>query len=136
MKGRILAVAFFIVALVASMGSISSAEETVDQPPFEILSHIETLTYGQPKSGGLMSRLAEIEKVYFGRELPGSLAERQQAFLNFLENGLPEQPSFIFKLGVAEWVVTQQVGEGNLKDRLEALEKLLKVTLRLMVLLP
>ena len=125
MKGRILAVAF-IVALVASMGSISSAEETVDQPPFEILSHIETLTYGQPKSGGLMSRLAEIEKVYFGRELPGSLAERQQAFLNFLENGLPEQPSFIFKLGVAEWVVTQQVGEGNLKDRLEALEKLLE----------
>jgi len=125
MKLRTL-VAAFIVMLIASMGSMAIGEETVDQPPFEILSHIETLTYGQPKSGGLMSRLAEIEKVYFGRELPGSLAERQQAFLNFLENGLPEQPSFIFKLGVAEWVVTQKIGEGNLKDRLEALEKLLE----------
>lgn len=118
--------AILTVALIVSASMIATGEEAVDRPPFEILAHIETLTYGQPKSGGLISRLAEIEKAYFGRELPGSLAERQQAFLNFLENGLPEQPSFIFKLGVAEWIVTQQVGEGNLRERLEAIEKLLE----------
>jgi len=114
------------IAMIISSNMAAYGEETVDKPPFEILSHIEELTYGQPKSGGLMSRLSEIEKAYFGRELPGSLSERQQAFLNFLENGLPDQPSFIFKLGVCEWIVTQKIGDGNLKERLEALEKLLE----------
>ena len=76
------AFAILTVALIVSASMIATGEEAVDRPPFEILAHIETLTYGQPKSGGLISRLAEIEKAYFGG-ITRSLAERQQAFLNF-----------------------------------------------------
>ncbi len=97
------------LALVATLVLAASAcaEETV----FQTLGEIEYLVYGQEatQGGGLVTRLGQVEKDLFGRELPGSLSERQQSLLSFLKQGSAGQPSFLFKLGVAEWAVLQQV---------------------------
>lgn len=115
--------ALFAVLVPASRGF---AEETV----FQTLGEIERLVYGQEtQGGGLIARLGQVEKDLFGRELPGSLSERQQSLLGFLKQGTPGQPSFLFKLGVAEWAVIQQVRpETAAAARIGDLEKQLEGT--------
>ncbi|MEG2183256.1 MAG: hypothetical protein RRY12_01085 [Cloacibacillus sp.] len=78
-------------------------------PAFKTLERVETIVYGAPREGGMVARLSEVEKTVFGRELPGSLTERQTALLDFLEKGTATQPSLLFKLSVAEWAVEQQI---------------------------
>lgn len=97
---------FLALFLVLVLAAAASAEETV----FQTLGEIENLVYGKEVAGGgLVSRLGQVEKDLFGRELPGSLSERQQSLLAFLKKGTQGQPSFLFKLGVAEWAVLKQV---------------------------
>jgi hypothetical protein len=63
--------------------------------------------------------------------LPGSLSERQQSLLSFLKQGTPVQPSFLFKLGVAEWAVLQQVRpEMAASSRIGDLEKQVEGTVQ------
>lgn len=107
-----------------------SAEETAQQEtPFQTLGQVETILLGSVQSGGLVSRLGKVEQDLFGRELPGSIAERQQALLDFIEKGSGGQPSFLFKLGVAEWAVTQRT-EPLLpaSERIRTLEEYLEGT--------
>ncbi len=95
-------------------------------PAFHTLERIETIVYGAPQGGGLISRLTNAEKDVFGRELPGSLTERQTAMLDFLEKGSLTQPSVLFKLSVAEWAVSQQIHPAwPLARRVETLESIL-----------
>ena len=62
-------------------------------------------------------------KDLFGRSLPGTIAERHAAILNFLDVGSDEQPSMMFKLGVAEWVVDKKIRASEAAaKRLEDLE--------------
>lgn len=97
---------FLALVAILVFAVVGSAEETV----FQTLGEIENLVYGQEvMGGGLVSRLGQVERDLFGRELPGSLSERQQSLLAFLKQGTAVQPSFLFKLGVAEWAVLQQV---------------------------
>ena len=74
-----------------------------------MMERIETIIYGEPNKGGLVERLNGIERELFGRSLPGSIAERHAAILNFLETGTAEQPSMIFKIGVAEWILSKNI---------------------------
>lgn len=90
------------------------------------LERIETILYGAPQGGGLLPRLSRAEKETFGRELPGSLTERQMAMLNFLEKGSVTQPSLLFKLSVAEWGVAHSVHpEWSLTRRVETIETMI-----------
>jgi hypothetical protein len=87
------------------------------------MERVETIVYGEPSKGGLIERLNTVEKDLFGRDLPGSIAARHSGILNFLEVGTPDQPSMLFKLGVAEWAIgqTSQEQKAALK-RVEDLE--------------
>jgi len=76
---------------------------------FQILGKVEKITYGEERTGGLLQRLESVERDLFGRELPGSIAERQSALINFMEKGTQGRPSFLFKLGILEWAVEQKV---------------------------
>jgi hypothetical protein len=68
-----------------------------------------------------------MERDLFGMELPGSLTERQQALLTFVEEGTPTQPSLIFKVSVAEWVTISKVNPSlPLADRMANLEMALE----------
>lgn len=96
-------------------------------PVFQVLERIETIVYGSTQGGGLLARLSNVEKDVFGRELPGSLTERQTAMLNFLEKGSESQPSLLFKLAVAEWGVDQAIHpEMGIMKRVDSIEAILE----------
>ncbi len=124
----------FVIALVLFFCAVftvrpaMAADQAVDGgPAFQTLERIETIVYGAPQGGGLLIRLNNAEKEVFGRELPGSLTERQTAMLSFLEKGTTTQPSLLFKLSVAEWAVSQQIHpEWSLARRVETIESIIE----------
>jgi hypothetical protein len=73
------------------------------------MDRAEVIIYGEIRRGGLIERLNDMETVLFGRSLPGSISERQMQLLSFVQTGSGEQPSLLFKLGVAEWSLSQSV---------------------------
>ncbi len=89
------------ILLVASLFSMASADEDTTATPQ--LDHLETIIYGSLHKGSLLGRLEEIEKDLYGTSLQGTLAERQAAHIDFLENGSNGQPSLLYKMSVAEW---------------------------------
>ena len=93
----------------------------------ESLQRVEAVVYGAPGAGGMFLRLGRVERDLFGMELPGSLTERQQALLTFVEEGTPTQPSLVFKISVAEWVTMNRVNPSQpLADRMAILEMALE----------
>jgi len=89
----------------------------------QMMAEIEKIIYGYVLQGGLIERLAKVEEDLFGRSLPGTMAERHAAILNFLDTGSDEQPSMIFKLGIAEWIVNKKIRASEpAARRLEDLE--------------
>ena len=95
---------FIQLLFVTSAFSSENTGSTVVQ-----MDKSELIIYGEAKRGGLIERLNELETVLFGRSLPGSISERQLQLLNFIKIGNTEQPSLLFKLGVAEWAVSQTI---------------------------
>ena len=129
---NMLMLAAAILTVFASVTVSSASDVGADGgPAFQTLERIETIVYGSPKGGGLLSRLNTAEKDVFGRELPGSLTERQTAMLDFLEKGTTTQPSLLFKLSVAEWAVSQQIHpEWSLARRIDTMETIVEGTVQ------
>ena len=127
---RILALAVLILAMAAlPVFADDTANLTTSDSgqAFQTLERIETIVYGAPQGGGLVNRLANVEKEVFGRELPGSLTERQTAMLDFLEKGSTTQPSLLFKLAVTEWGVSREVHPSwAMSRRVDTLEAVLE----------
>ena len=98
---------FFIFAQFLFASFAYSAENT--GATIVQMDKAEVIIYGENMRGGLINRLNELETVLFGRSLPGSISERQMQLLNFIQGGSAEQPSLLFKLGVAEWAVSQTI---------------------------
>jgi hypothetical protein len=84
-----------------------AGEDADKSSSMQMMERVETIVYGEASKGGLIERLNTVERELFGRALPGSISERHTATLNFLEIGTTDQPSMLFKLGVAEWIVGQ-----------------------------
>ena len=115
------------VALIMSAVLPLCAQE--DSSTFHVMSRVEQLVYGGERTGGLVDRLNSVERDMFGRELPGSIAERQTALLTFIEKGTEYQPSLLFKLGVAEWAVERRIDSlSPVVKRVDALEVQLEGT--------
>ena len=122
MKIRIALLGMAFLASLVLFSNLAWAAED-QSTSMQMMERVETIVYGEPGRGGLIERLNSIERELFGRDLPGSISERHSAILNFLEVGTAEQPSMLFKLGVAEWIVgqTSQVRKAVL-TRVENLE--------------
>lgn len=123
------AVKIFVLMMFVFSASICAASEAVPDPENnpgssrQMMGEIEQIIYGYVAKGGLIERLGKVEEDLFGRSLPGTIAERHAAILNFLVNGTDEQPSMMFKLGVAEWVVDKRIrASAPAVKRLEDLE--------------
>ena len=115
----------FVFSVLIFAGRIYAADDSdMDgSPQQESLKKVETVVYGAPGAGGMFLRLARVERDLFGMELPGSLTERQQALLSFVEEGTPTQPSLVFKTGVAEWITMSKTNPSQpLADRMSNLE--------------
>ena len=120
---------FVLVMMVVLASSACFASEAVTDPDLnagssrQMMGEIESIIYGYVAQGGLIDRLAKVEEDLFGRSLPGTIADRHAAILNFLDIGTEEQPSMMFKLGVAEWVVDKKIRASQpAVKRLENLE--------------
>ena len=107
---------YVLAVMLVFMSSACIAYEAVPDPELnpggssrQLMEQIERIIYGYVGQGGIIDRLAKVESDLFGRSLPGTIAERHAAILNFLDIGTDEQPSMMFKLGVAEWVVDKKI---------------------------
>jgi len=87
-----------IVAVFVYGASAFAAAESA-----KLIDQLEQTVYGSVRSGGLVSRIDAVEKDLYGTKLQGTLAERQAAHIDFVENGSNGQPSLLFKMSVAEW---------------------------------
>ena len=109
------AVKFLLMLSFVLAASVCMASEAVPDPDLnggssnQMMEQIEKIIYGYVSQGGLIERLNKVEEDLFGRSLPGTIAERHAAILNFVDTGTDEQPSMMFKLGVAEWVVDKKI---------------------------
>ncbi|MBQ3449954.1 MAG: hypothetical protein IJG34_08690, partial [Synergistaceae bacterium] len=119
----------FLAIILMFVSSACLAADAVDDPDLvqgssgQMMAQIEKIIYGYVAKGGLIERLGKVEEDLFGRSLPGTIAERHAAILTFLEIGTDEQPSMLFKLGVAEWVVNKRIrASESASKRLEDLE--------------
>lgn len=119
----------FLALILVFTSSVCFASDAVDDPDLvqgssgQMMAQIEQIIYGYVAKGGLIERLGKVEEDLFGRSLPGTIAERHAAILTFLEIGTDEQPSMMFKLGVAEWVVNKRIrASESATKRLEDLE--------------
>ncbi|MDR3354240.1 MAG: hypothetical protein LBO21_04325 [Synergistaceae bacterium] len=118
-----------IVAVVLATAGAAAASEVTPEgvTPMLGLERIESFVYGRPQSGGMLLRLSKVERDLFGMELPGSLTERQDALASFVELGNANQPSFIFKIGAAEWVTLRRVNTSqSFEERIMNLETTLE----------
>ena len=118
-----------LVFVLIISANIVLAAEAVDDPDNnagssrQMMGEIEKIIYGYVSQGGLIERLNKVEEDLFGRGLPGTIAERHAAILNFLDVGTDSQPSMLFKLGVAEWVVDKKINASvSVVKRLEQIE--------------
>ncbi|MBQ7593192.1 MAG: hypothetical protein IJU48_02425 [Synergistaceae bacterium] len=123
------AIKLLLIIIFVLTASACFASEAVTDPDInagssrQMMEQIEKLIYGFTSQGGLIDRLTKVEEDLFGRSLPGTIAERHAAILNFLDVGTDEQPSMMFKLGVAEWVVDKKIRASEAASkRLEDLE--------------
>ena len=130
-EGSVLSKKFLSVMLAgaamlgALLASCAAAAELGDGKSASVLmmERIETIVYGEPNKGGLVERLNGVERELFGRSLPGSIAERHAAILNFLEVGSEDQPSMLFKVGIAEWILGKRIyAARSALRRIETLE--------------
>lgn len=119
----------FLAIILVFTSSVCFAADAVEDPDLvqgssgQMMAQIERIIYGYVAKGGLIERLGKVEEDLFGRSLPGTIAERHAAILTFLEIGTDEQPSMLFKLGVAEWVVNKRIrASESASKRLEDLE--------------
>ena len=118
-----LVLALVLLTVAPLWAAEKKAAEEEKSSSMQMMERVETIVYGEPGKGGLIERLNSVEKELFGRSLPGSISERHTAILNFLEIGTADQPSMLFKLGVAEWIVRQNVQpRKSALLRLESLE--------------
>jgi hypothetical protein len=107
--------------------AMAADDTNSERTPMIALEKVESVIYGAPGTGGMFLRLAKVERDLFGMELPGSLTERQQALLTFVEEGNGAQPSLVFKIGVAEWVTQSRVNpSAPLAERVANLESMLE----------
>ncbi len=91
------------IAILLLFVSCAAVRANDDSASSRQLDHLENLIYGSVRTGSLMSRMNSIENDLYGTSLQGTLAERQSAHLDFLENGSNGQPSLLYKMSVAEW---------------------------------
>jgi len=100
--------AVFVFLLLSLAFAGASWGQDIDTPE-QMQDQIDLMIHGERGAGGIIQRLAKMETDLFGRELPGSISERQMGLLNFVKNGTLGQPSMIFKTGLAEWAIAHEV---------------------------
>jgi len=127
MKKKLVLFSLILVSVILISAVCFAVEGDEEPSTLQLLDRTESMVFGEGRTGGLIARLTDLEISMFGRELPGSISDRQNALVNFIEKGTPAQPPMLFKLGVAEWVLNQKVFPMEpIEARISKLEKILE----------
>ncbi len=114
---------FLIAAFCVTMLPTPALAAQLEQTPLEKIGAVEKILYGTEQEGSLVERTTKLEKELYG--LPGreALMAKVDRIYAYVRDSSSGSPSLIFKLGALEWSLTQSVGKGPLKPRLESLER-------------
>ena len=115
--------AFLVAAFCLTLLPSPVFAAQLEQTPLDKLGASERILYGSEQTGSLVERTSKLEKEIFG--LPGkeALMAKVDRIYSYMRETSPSAPSLVFKLGGLEWSLTQSVGKGPVKNRLETLEK-------------
>ena len=114
---------FIIAAFCVTMLPPPVLAAQLEQTPLEKIGAVEKILYGSEQEGSLIERTNKLEKELFG--LPGkeALMSKVDRIYTYARDSSASTPSLIFKMGALEWSLTQSVGKGPLKPRLDTLER-------------
>jgi len=114
---------FLIAAFCVTMLPTPALAAQLEQTPLEKIGAVEKILYGTEQEGSLVERTGKLERELFG--LPGkeALMSKVDRIYSYVRDSSASTPSLIFKLGALEWSLTQSVGKGPLKQRLDTLER-------------
>ncbi|GAB4117638.1 MAG: hypothetical protein Kow00103_14510 [Candidatus Caldatribacteriota bacterium] len=89
------------------------------------LSQIEMVIYGAVSNQPLVERLEYLEKELVGRTLPGTVTNRIKQLKDFIITGTVDDPSVIFKINTAQWMLNKNITTDSLITKIENLENIL-----------
>lgn len=115
--------ALLLIAFCASLTPYYALAAKLEQTPLEKVAAAEKLLYGSEQEGSLLERTGKLEKELFG--LPGKealMAKVDRIYL-YVRESTATSPSMAFKISALEWSLSQSMGHGPLKSRLETLER-------------
>ena len=114
---------FLIAAFCLTMLPAPALAAQLEQTPLEKIGAVEKILYGSEQEGSLVERTSKLERELFG--LPGkeALMSKVERIYGYVRDSSASTPSLIFKMGALEWSLTQSVGKGPLKSRLDSLER-------------
>ena len=114
---------FLIAAFCVTMSPPPALAAQLEQTPLEKIGAVEKILYGSEQEGSLVERTTKLERDLYG--LPGkeALMAKVDRIYTYVRDSSASNPALIFKLGALEWSLTQAVGKGPLKPRLESLER-------------
>ena len=114
---------FLVAAFCVTMLPPPALAAQLEQTPLEKIGAVEKILYGAEQEGSLVERTNKLEKDLFG--LPGkeALMSKVERIYVYVRDSSASTPSLIFKMGALEWSLTQSVGKGPLKSRLDTLER-------------
>ena len=114
---------FLVAAFCVTMLPPPVLAAQLEQTPLEKIGAVEKILYGAEQEGSLVERTNKLEKDLFG--LPGkeALMSKVERIYVYVRDSSASTPSLIFKMGALEWSLTQSVGKGPLKSRLDTLER-------------
>ena len=120
---RKLLTVFLLAAFCVTLVPHPVLASRLEQTPLEKIAASEKLLYGAEQDGSLLERTGKLEKDLFG--LPGkeALMAKVDRIYVYVRESSAASPSMAFKLSALEWSLTQSVGHGPLKSRLETLER-------------
>ena len=114
---------FLVAAFCVTMLPPPALAAQLEQTPLEKIGAVEKILYGAEQEGSLVERTNKLERELFG--LPGkeALMSKVERIYVYVRDSSASTPSLIFKMGALEWSLTQSVGKGPLKSRLDTLER-------------
>ena len=114
---------FLVAAFCVTMLPPPALAAQLEQTPLEKIGAVEKILYGSEQEGSLVERTSKLERDLFG--LPGkeALMSKVERIYGYVRDSSASTPSLIFKMGALEWSLTQSVGKGPLKQRLDTLER-------------
>ena len=114
---------FLVAAFCVTMLPPPALAAQLEQTPLEKIGAVEKILYGAEQEGSLVERTNKLERELFG--LPGkeALMAKVERIYVYVRDSSASTPSLVFKMGALEWSLTQSVGKGPLKSRLDTLER-------------